>query len=102
MRSPVRRARRVSRRGFAPTSMSGFAPTSMSGFAPTSMSGFALIDVLVALMISSVALLAVLGGITLSARAARATRQRLIEEIAARNRYASEQRLSFVQKTAPH
>jgi len=63
--------------------------------------GFALIDVLVALMISSIALLAVLGGIALAARTARATRQRLIQEVAARNRYASEQRLSFTQKTVP-
>jgi len=63
--------------------------------------GFALIDVLVALMISSIALLAVLGGIALAARTARATRQRLIQEVAARNRYASEQRLSFIQKTVP-
>ncbi len=63
--------------------------------------GFALIDVLVALMISSIALLAVLGGIGLSARTARATRQRLIQAVAARNQYASEQRLTYVQKTAP-
>jgi len=52
-------------------------------------------------MISSIALLAVLGGIALAARTARATRQRLIQEVAARNRYASEQRLSFIQKTVP-
>ncbi len=71
------------------------------GFAPTSRSGFALLDVLVALMISSIALLAVLGGISLSARTARATRQRLLQAVAARNQYASEQRLSYVQKTAP-
>ena len=63
--------------------------------------GFALIDVLVALMISSIALLAVLGGIALAARTARATRQRLIQAVAARNQYASEQRLTYVQKTAP-
>ena len=74
---------------------------SRPGFAPTSVSGFALVDVLVALMISSIALLAVLGGIALSARAARLTRQRLIQAVAARNQYASEQRLQFSQKTAP-
>jgi type II secretion system protein I len=63
--------------------------------------GFALIDVLVALMISAIALLAVLGGIALAARTARSTRQRLLEEVAARNQYASQQRLQFVQETAP-
>jgi Tfp pilus assembly protein PilV len=63
--------------------------------------GFALIDVLVALMISTIALLAVLGGIALSARTARATRQRFIEAVAARNRDASELRLRFVPKTPP-
>ncbi len=68
---------------------------------PTSVSGFALIDVLVALMISTIALLAVLGGIALSARTARATRQRFLQEAAARNQYANEQPLRFVQKTAP-
>ena len=78
----------------------GFARRA-GGFAPTSLSGFALIDVLVALMISSIALLAVLGGIGLSARTARATRQRLIQAVAARNQYASEQRLTYVQKTTP-
>ena len=65
------------------------------GFALTSMSGFALLDVLVALLISSLALLAVVGGIALSARAARATRQRLIQMVSSRNQDASEQRLSF-------
>jgi Tfp pilus assembly protein PilV len=88
VRSPARLARR---RGFA----------RFRGGRPRKQRGYALIDVLVALMISSIALLAVLGGIALSARTARATRQRLIEEIAARNKYASEQRLSFVQKTEP-
>jgi Tfp pilus assembly protein PilV len=63
--------------------------------------GFALVDVLVALMISTIALLAVLGGIALSARTARVTRQRLLQAVAARNQYVSEQRLRFVQKTAP-
>jgi Tfp pilus assembly protein PilV len=63
--------------------------------------GFALIDVLVALLVSSIALLTVLGGIALAARTARATRQRLLQEVAARNRYASEQRLQFVQTTVP-
>ena len=62
--------------------------------------GFALLDVLVALLISSMALLAVVGGISLSARAARASRQRLIQVVAARNQDASEQRLSFTQETA--
>ncbi len=65
------------------------------GFAPTSVSGFALLDVLVALLLSSISLLAVIGGIALSARAARATRQRLIEIVTARNQDAREQRLSF-------
>ena len=69
------------------------------GFAPTSMSGFALIDVLVALLISSIALLAILGGIALSARAARAARQRFIEIVASRNQYAIQQRLLFIQQT---
>jgi Tfp pilus assembly protein PilV len=89
----MKRARsgRARRRGFA----------RLRGGRPRKQRGYALIDVLVALMISSIALLAVLGGIALSARTARASRQRLLEEIAARNRYASEQRLSFVQKTAP-
>jgi Tfp pilus assembly protein PilV len=82
---------RARRRGFA----------RLRGGRPRKQRGYALIDVLVALMISSIALLAVLGGIALSARTARASRQRLLEEIAARNRYASEQRLSFVQKTEP-
>ena len=91
--------RRRRRDGFARRA-GGFAPTSLSGFARLK-GGFALIDVLVALMISSIALLAVLGGIALAARTARATRQRLIQEVAARNRYASEQRLSFTQKTVP-
>ena len=63
--------------------------------------GFALIDVLVALLISSIALLAVLGGIGLSARTARAARQRFIQIVAARNQDASEQQLSFVQETLP-
>ena len=63
--------------------------------------GFALIDVLVALLISSVALLAVIGGIALSARAARATRQKLVEIVATRNQNAQQQRLSFVQETFP-
>lgn len=63
--------------------------------------GFALLDVLVALLISSMALLAVLGGISLSARAARATRQRLIQIVASRNQDASEQRLSFVTENLP-
>ncbi len=63
--------------------------------------GFALIDVLVALMVSTIALLAVLGGIALSARTARVTRQRFLEAVTARNQYASELRLRFVQKTAP-
>jgi Tfp pilus assembly protein PilV len=72
-----------------------------NGFAPTSRSGFALIDVLVALLISSVALLAVIGGIALSARAARATRTRFIQLVTARNQDASEQRLSFVTETLP-
>ena len=63
--------------------------------------GYALIDVLVALMISSIALLAVLGGIALSARTARATRQRFIQAVSARNQYASEQRLQFIQKIFP-
>jgi Tfp pilus assembly protein PilV len=69
------------------------------GFARTSMSGFALIDVLVALLVSSIALLAILGGIALSARAARSARQRFIEAVASRNQYASQQRLSFIQET---
>ena len=63
--------------------------------------GFALIDVLVALLISTMALLAVLGGIALSARAARATRQTLVEIVATRNQNAQQQRLSFVQETFP-
>lgn len=63
--------------------------------------GFALLDVLVALLISSLALLAVLGGISLSARAARATRQRLIQLVASRNQDASEQKLSFVSENLP-
>jgi Tfp pilus assembly protein PilV len=63
--------------------------------------GFALVDVLVALMISTIALLAVLGGIALSARTARATRQHFLQAVTARNLYASEQPLRFVQKTAP-
>jgi Tfp pilus assembly protein PilV len=63
--------------------------------------GFALIDVLVALLISTMALLAVLGGIALSARAARATRQKLVEIVATRNQNAQQQRLSFVQETFP-
>ena len=63
--------------------------------------GFALIDVLVALLISSVALLAVIGGIALSARAARATRIRFIQLVTARNQDASEQRLSFVTEILP-
>ena len=66
-----------------------------NGFAPTSVSGFALLDVLVALLLSSISLLAVIGGIALSARAARATRQRLIEIVTARNQDAREQRFSF-------
>jgi type II secretory pathway pseudopilin PulG len=95
-----RRANGFARRGgFA--RQGGFAPTSMSGFAPTSMSGFALIDVLVALLISSIALLAVLGGIALSARTARAARQRFMQIVAARNQDASEQRLQFIQETIP-
>ena len=73
----------------------GFAP---SGF---SLSGFALLDVLVALLISSLALLAVVGGIALSARAARATRQRLIQMVSSRNQDASEQRLSFYTENLP-
>jgi len=71
------------------------------GFAPTSMSGFALIDVLVALLISSIALLSVLGGISLSARTARAARQRFIQLVAARNQDASEQQLSFITESFP-
>ena len=71
------------------------------GSAPTSTSGFALIDVLVALLIATMALLAVLGGIALSARAARAGRQRLIEIVAARSEDALQQRLSFVQEIFP-
>ena len=71
------------------------------GFAPTSVSGFALLDVLVALLISSLALLAVVGGIALSARAARATRQRLIQMVSSRNQDASEQRLSFYTEDLP-
>ena len=63
--------------------------------------GFALLDVLVALLISSMALLAVLGGISLAARTARATRQRLIQIVASRNQDASEQRLSFVTENLP-
>jgi Tfp pilus assembly protein PilV len=63
--------------------------------------GFALLDVLVALLISSMALLAVLGGISLSARAARAARQRLIQIVASRNQDASEQKLSFVGENLP-
>jgi Tfp pilus assembly protein PilV len=63
--------------------------------------GFALLDVLVALLISSMALLAVLGGISLSARAARAARQRLIQIVASRNQDASEQKLSFVSENLP-
>ncbi len=63
--------------------------------------GFALIDVLVALLISTMALLAVLGGIALSARAARAGRQRLVEVVAARNQNALQQRLSFAQEIFP-
>jgi len=63
--------------------------------------GYALIDVLVALLISSIALLAVLGGIALSARTARATRQRFIQIVTARNKDASEQQLSFIQETLP-
>jgi Tfp pilus assembly protein PilV len=63
--------------------------------------GFALLDVLVALLISSMALLAVIGGISLSARAARATRQRLIQIVASRNQDASEQKLSFVTEDLP-
>jgi Tfp pilus assembly protein PilV len=63
--------------------------------------GFALLDVLVALLISSMALLAVIGGISLSARAARATRQRLIQIVASRNQDASEQILSFVTVNLP-
>ena len=63
--------------------------------------GFALLDVLVALLISSMALLAVIGGISLSARAARATRQRLIQIVASRNQDASEQKLSFVAENLP-
>jgi Tfp pilus assembly protein PilV len=87
-----RRANGFARRG-------GFAR--QGGFAPTSMSGFALIDVLVALLISSIALLAVLGGIALSARTARAARQRFMQIVAARNQDASEQRLQFIQETIP-
>ena len=63
--------------------------------------GFALLDVLVALLISSLALLTVFGGIALSARAARAARQRLIQIVTARNQYAIEQRLSFIQEIFP-
>ena len=63
--------------------------------------GFALLDVLVALLISSIALLTVLGGIALSARTARSARQRFIQMVATRNQDASEQRLSFTQETAP-
>ena len=79
---------------------SGFARQE-GGFAPTSRSGFALLDVLVALLISSLALLAVVGGIALSARAARATRQRLIQMVSSRNQDASEQRLSFYTENLP-
>jgi Tfp pilus assembly protein PilV len=61
--------------------------------------GYALIDVLVALLVSSIALLAVLGGIALAARTARAARQRFVEIVATRNQYATGQHLSFVQDT---
>jgi Tfp pilus assembly protein PilV len=75
--------------------------TPLPGFAPAARSGFALLDVLVALLISSMALLAVVGGISLSARAARATRQRLIQIVVSRNQDASEQKLSFVGENLP-
>jgi Tfp pilus assembly protein PilV len=63
--------------------------------------GFALLDVLVALLISSIALLAVLGGIALAARTARTARQRFEQLVAARNQDASEQRLRFTQEALP-
>lgn len=63
--------------------------------------GFALVDALVALLISVLALLTVFGGIALSARAARAGRTRLIQIVSARNQDAIGQRLSFIQQIVP-
>jgi Tfp pilus assembly protein PilV len=50
-----------------------------------SQRGFALLDVLVALLIASAALLTILGGAGLSARSGRKAEQRILELIAARS-----------------
>ncbi len=63
--------------------------------------GFALIDVLVALLIASISLLAVLGGVALSARAARFGRQKLVEIVTARNENALHRKLSFIPEIIP-
>lgn len=63
--------------------------------------GFALLDALVALLISGLALLTVFGGVVLAARAARAARTRLIQIVSTRNQDAIGQRLSFIQQIVP-
>jgi Tfp pilus assembly protein PilV len=57
--------------------------------------GFVLLDVLVALLIASTALLSALGGIALAARACRNGERRILELIAERNEDAQNRAVTY-------
>jgi type II secretory pathway component PulJ len=60
--------------------------------------GFILLDVLVALLIMSFALVVIFGGIALAARSSGLLKKRLISLIAERNQCAENKTVSFVEE----
>ena len=71
----------------------------MARIAREAQRGSALLDVLVALLIASTALLSVLGGVALAARACREGERRTLALIAARSEDARKQTVTYSAET---